>query len=113
MVASYLEAVGNAANSVAVLSGEPLTERRFLLEFPQRAEALGQDRMYVAVTGLLGGHRVEEEQMNLGFRLGVQPTMLFPRKLVLLNCILIVKIIIYGRLMPSLAVETLRQYYGH
>ena len=64
MVASYLEAVGNAANAIAVLTGEPLTERRLLLEFPQRAEALGQDRMYVAVTGLLGGHRVENEQIQ-------------------------------------------------
>ena len=64
VVASYLEAVGNAANSVAVLTGEPLTERRLLLEFTQRAEALGQDRMYVAVTGLLGGHRVEDEQIE-------------------------------------------------
>ena len=64
VVASYLEAVGNAANAVAVLTGAPLTERRLLLEFPQRAEALGQDRMYVAVTGLLGGHRIESEQIQ-------------------------------------------------
>ncbi len=64
VIASYLEAVGNAANAVAVLTGEPLTERRLLLEFPQRAEALGQERMYMAVTGLLGGHRIEDEQLQ-------------------------------------------------
>ncbi len=64
VVASYLKAVENAANAVAVLTGEPLTERRLLLEFPQRAEALGQERITAAVTGLLGGHRVESEQIQ-------------------------------------------------
>jgi hypothetical protein len=37
---SYLSSIENAANSVAVLSGAPLTERRFLLNFPERAEAV-------------------------------------------------------------------------
>jgi len=64
VVASYLQAVENAANAVASLTGVPLTERRLLLEFPQRAEALGKDRMYVAIIGLLGGHRVDEEQLR-------------------------------------------------
>lgn len=35
----YLEAVALAANAIAVLNGAPLAERRFLLEFPRRAEA--------------------------------------------------------------------------
>jgi hypothetical protein len=64
VVASYLQAVENAANAVASLNGEPLTERRLLLEFPQRAEALGKDRMYVAIVGLLGGNRVDPEQIR-------------------------------------------------
>jgi hypothetical protein len=64
VVASYLQAIENAANAIASLTGEPLTERRLLLEFPQRAEALGRDRMYMAIMGLLGGHRVEEDQIK-------------------------------------------------
>lgn len=36
-----LNAAANAANAVAVLSGEPLTERRFLTGFPARAQAIG------------------------------------------------------------------------
>ena len=64
VVASYLQAVENAANAVASLTGEPLTERRLLLEFPQRAETLGQERMYAAITGLLGGHRVDNEHIQ-------------------------------------------------
>jgi hypothetical protein len=64
VVASYLQAVENAANAIASLTGEPLTERRLLLDFPQRAEALGQERMYAAVTGLLGGHRIDPEKIQ-------------------------------------------------
>lgn len=41
-VLSYLSAIEQAANAVAVLTGSPLTERRFLLHFPQRAEAAGR-----------------------------------------------------------------------
>jgi len=63
VVASYLKAVENAVNGVASLVGEPLTERRFLLDFPRRAEVLGQPRMPVGVNGLLGAHRVENEQL--------------------------------------------------
>lgn len=44
----YLKALENAANAIAVLNGPPLTERRFLLEFPQRAQAVGRP-------GLAGG----------------------------------------------------------
>jgi hypothetical protein len=36
-----LNAAANAANAVAVLSGEPLTERRLLAGFPARAQAIG------------------------------------------------------------------------
>jgi hypothetical protein len=45
---AYLKALENAANAIAVLNGPPLTERRFLLQFPQRAQAVGRP-------GLAGG----------------------------------------------------------
>jgi hypothetical protein len=50
----YLEAVRCAANSVALLSGPPLTDRRFLLRFPKRAEAIGRSGLYHGLLGLLG-----------------------------------------------------------
>lgn len=45
---AYLKALENAANAIALLNGAPLTERRFLLNYPQRAQA-------VQHPGLAGG----------------------------------------------------------
>jgi len=50
----YLDAVGKAANAIASLSGPPLSERRLLLEFPPRAEAVGRSGLYHGLVGLLG-----------------------------------------------------------
>lgn len=59
----YLEAVGQAANAIACLSGLPLTERRFLLRFPSRAEAIGHPGLYAGLLGLLGGPQVNRETL--------------------------------------------------
>jgi len=64
VVTSYLDAVENAVNAIASLGGEPLTERRLLLEFPERAENLEQSQMVFGVSGLLGAHRVESEEIQ-------------------------------------------------
>jgi hypothetical protein len=64
VVASYLEAVENAVNAIASLGGEPLTERRFLLDFPRRAENLEHPQMPIGVSGLLGSHHVESEEIQ-------------------------------------------------
>lgn len=45
---TYLKALENAANAIALLNGPPLTERRFLLNFPGRAAAVNRP-------GLAGG----------------------------------------------------------
>ena len=37
----------------------PLTERRFLMEFPDRAQAIDRPGMYAGVLGLLGAPNVE------------------------------------------------------
>jgi hypothetical protein len=37
-VADYLRALWNASNAIACLTGSPLTERRYLLQYPLRAE---------------------------------------------------------------------------
>lgn len=62
-LAQYLHAVGHAANTIAVLSGPPLTERRFLLNFPQRAEAAGQPGLSAGLLGMLGAPHVSAEDL--------------------------------------------------
>jgi hypothetical protein len=58
-IAAYLRAVTNAANAVASLSGPPLTERRFLLNFPARAEAIGRPGLHAGLLGLLGAPNLD------------------------------------------------------
>lgn len=49
----YLKALEDAANALVLLGGPPLTERRFLLSYPERAEALGHPEMASAFTNLV------------------------------------------------------------
>jgi hypothetical protein len=63
-VALYLRAIEHAANAVAVLSGPPLTERRFLLNFPRRAEAVGRPGLSAGLLGMLGGPHVDGEALK-------------------------------------------------
>jgi len=63
-VRNYLHAVGQAANSVACLSGPPLTERRFLRSFPDRAAVVGRSGLYAGLLGLLGANHVEENALD-------------------------------------------------
>ncbi len=59
VVLGYLKALRNAANAIASLSGPPLTERRFLLGFPARAEAINRPGLYPGILGLLGATNLE------------------------------------------------------
>jgi hypothetical protein len=52
---TYLQALEQVANAVACLSGAPLTERRFLLRFGERAAACGRPGLTAGLMGLLGG----------------------------------------------------------
>lgn len=54
-VRTYLQALEQVANAVACLSGAPLTERRFLLRFGERAAACGRPGLTAGLMGLLGG----------------------------------------------------------
>ena len=75
MVASYLQAVGLVVNAIAGLSGKPLTERRLLLNFPQRAEAVGHAGLYPGLLGLLGGPMVDAPAIRAwlpGWRLAME-----------------------------------------
>lgn len=60
----YLHAVDHAANAIASLSGLPLTERRFLLRFPERANAAGRPGLAAGVLGLIGASHVTAEQVR-------------------------------------------------
>jgi hypothetical protein len=59
----YLQAVKNAANAIASLNGPTLSERRFLLQFPERAEACGNPGLTAGLIGLLGGSELEAETL--------------------------------------------------
>ena len=63
-VDQYLRAVGQAANAVACLSGPPLTDRRFMVQFPKRGNAVNRPGLYAGLVGLLGGSEVEVEQLR-------------------------------------------------
>jgi hypothetical protein len=54
---SYLKGVNHAANAIALLTGGPLAERRFMLQFPERAGAAGAPGLVDDLLGLLGGDK--------------------------------------------------------
>lgn len=57
-VLKYLKAVYHAANTVAGLNGPPLTDRRFMLEFEDRARIIGRPDLHDALLNLLGAPNV-------------------------------------------------------
>ncbi len=59
----YFKALEHAANAIALLSGDPLTERRFLVSFSQRAAALGEPGLTAGLIGLLGGANTGRETL--------------------------------------------------
>jgi hypothetical protein len=62
-VLKYLKAVNHAANAVAGLSGSPLTDRRFLMEFEARARMIDRPELYEALLNLLGAPNVAPADM--------------------------------------------------
>ena len=58
-VLNYLKSISLAANAIALLAGIPLAERRFLLQFPARAQAAGQPGLTESLWSLLGANQVE------------------------------------------------------
>jgi hypothetical protein len=59
-VLKYLKTIYLAANAVAVLTGAPLAERRFLLQFPARARAVGKPELAAGLLSLLGANSVDK-----------------------------------------------------
>jgi hypothetical protein len=63
-ISVYLRALEHVANAVTGLSGQNLTERRFLLELPKRAEAVSKPGLYAGFLGLLGAPAVDTDVMR-------------------------------------------------
>jgi hypothetical protein len=63
-VAKYLKSLHHALNAVAELSGPPLPERRVLLVFPERAEAVQRPGLSAGLLGLLGGLNLSPEVLS-------------------------------------------------
>lgn len=59
----YFKAVGLAANGVAVLQGNGLTNRRFLVDFPTRVEALSRTELHGRLLGLLSAGQATREEL--------------------------------------------------
>ncbi len=61
---SYLNILENAANAIACLSGAPLTKRRLLLNFEERAEAVGRPGLYAGLLDLLGADEMDSGKIK-------------------------------------------------
>jgi hypothetical protein len=58
----YLKALELAANSVASLSGAPLTERRFMMNFPARAQAVDRPGLAAGLVDLFTNQSISNEE---------------------------------------------------
>jgi hypothetical protein len=58
-IGRFLQALSDAANTVAELNGGPLAERRFLLDFPARAQAAECPGCVATLFNLLGAGQVD------------------------------------------------------
>lgn len=65
LLLAYLKGVQHAANAVSLMrNGNPLAERRFLLQFPRRAEAAGKPELAEALLHLLGAEGLDAEMLK-------------------------------------------------
>jgi hypothetical protein len=63
-VSKYFKSLFHAVNAVAELSGPPIQERRLLLEFPARAEAVKRPGLTAGLFGLIGAGGVEADTIS-------------------------------------------------
>ena len=61
---NYLRSLDHAVNAIACISGPPLSERRYLLDFPGRAAAIGHPGLAAGLLGLLGSPAGEVERLR-------------------------------------------------
>jgi hypothetical protein len=60
----FLKSVNHAANAIAMIKGSPLSERRFLLEFPGCAESAGNAIITGDLYDLLGAGQAEKNSLE-------------------------------------------------
>ncbi len=58
-VKDYLSALEQAANAIAVLTGEPLSLRRLMLEFPERCAALNRPGLAAGLVDLFTSNEIQ------------------------------------------------------
>ncbi len=63
-ILDYLEALHSAANAIAELTGDPLAERRLLLDFPPLAETIARPEFARGLLGLLGGTEIAPASLS-------------------------------------------------
>jgi len=63
-IKNYMSSLFHAINTVAEITGEPIYERRLLLEFPFRAEAAQKPGLSVGAYGLIGANQLDAEKMK-------------------------------------------------
>jgi hypothetical protein len=62
-IIKYLSILDCACNAVALLVGEPLTKRRFLINFKKRLERINMPGLYPGILGLLGSQNAGRENL--------------------------------------------------
>jgi len=63
-ISHYLDAIEQAANAIACLTGSPLSERRFLVQYAERTENVHIPGLAAGLQGLLGTHLVEVDRVK-------------------------------------------------
>ena len=63
-ILAYLKSIHLAANAIALQTGGLLAERRFLLQFPARAQAAGHPELAAALLNLLGATDLDAAAMT-------------------------------------------------
>jgi hypothetical protein len=58
---AYLKSLSNAANAIACLNGAPLTERRFVINYPARAEAVGRPGLAAGLVDLFSSQPIADD----------------------------------------------------
>jgi hypothetical protein len=58
-ILAFLRALETSANAIASFSGPPLTERRLLLQFPERAKAVNRPGMAAGLADMLVNQNIE------------------------------------------------------
>jgi len=61
---AFLNALHDAVNAVALLSGPPLPTRRLGMDFPERAAAVGAPGLAIAFNHLLGAVAISQDQLQ-------------------------------------------------